>query len=231
MKVGYAVIGWEIHPNAPGITPSGALLCKAARFILSPDGPGFLFALMPKRHSNKTLIKRKVRYRTFCAEYVKDLNGTRSAIAAGYSKRTAYSKANQLLKKDEVKAILARLMAKKADKLEISADKVLGELAKMGFSNMLDYMRADEDPEFRLDFSKLTREQAAAIQEYTVDATGGTGDGERKQVMRTRFKLADKARSLELLGKYLKLFADRVEVTGLENLAETLAAARARMGK
>ena len=186
-------------------------------------GEGFTLS-----HSNKTLRKVNDRERAFCQEYVKDLNGSRAARAAGYSSKGASVRANALLKKSRVKALVAKLIAKQANKLEISADKVLGELAKMGFSNMLDYMRADEDGEFRLDFSKLTREQAAAIQEYTVDATGGTGDGERKQVMRTRFKLADKARSLELLGKYLKLFVEKVEVTGLGDLPAVLAAARAR---
>ncbi len=179
---------------------------------------------------NKTLLKRRTRERTFCQEYVKDLNGTRSAIAAGYSKKSAHVFASRLLKNVKVKAILARLMKKQADKQEISAEKVLAELSKMGFSNLLDYMSV-ESGEAYLDLSKMTREQAAAMQEITVDEyTDGRGDGAR-QVKRTRFKLADKARSLELLGKYLKLFADRVEVTGLENLAETLAAARARVQK
>lgn len=188
-------------------------------------GEGFTLS-----HSTKTLRKVNDRERTFCQEYVKDLNGSRAARAAGYSSKGASVRANALLKKSRVKALIAKLIEKQADKLEISAEKVLGELAKMGFSNMLDYMRADGDG-FVLDFSKLTREQAAAIQEYTVDATGGTGDGERKQVMRTRFKLADKARSLELLGKYLKLFVEKVEVTGLGDLPAVLAAARARAEK
>ena len=177
---------------------------------------------------NKTFIKRKAREKTFCQEYSIDQNGTRSAKAAGYAPKSAHVTASLLLRKSKIRATIDAILKKRADKLEISAEKVVGELAKMGFSNMLDYMRADEDGEFVLDFSKLTREQAAAIQEYTVDATGGTGDGERKQVMRTRFKLADKARSLELLGKYLKLFVDKVEVTGLGDLPAVLAAARAR---
>lgn len=183
----------------------------------------------PHRVSRKGITpKRKLKERTFCKEYIIDLNGTRAATAAGYAARSAHTIASRLLQKVHIKAQLSKLMEKHANKLEISADKVLGELAKMGFSNMLDYMRVDEDGAFVLDFSKLTREQAAAIQEYTVDATGGTGDGERKLVMRTRFKLADKARSLELLGKYLKLFTEKVEVTGLGDLPAVLAAARAR---
>ncbi len=169
----------------------------------------------------------KTRRELFARAYVIDCNATNAAIKAGFAKKTAYSQGSRLLKDVEVQARIAQLVAEKAQKLDISAEKVLGELAKMGFANMLDYMRVDEDGEFVVDFSKLTREQAAAIQEYTVDATGGTGDGERKVVMRTRFKLADKARSLELLGQHLKLFTEKIEVTGLEGLAELLRQRRA----
>ncbi len=177
------------------------------------------------------MARNNSRHERFCREYITDLNGTRAAIAAGYGKKGARVRASELLTNRNIQVLLAKLMKKHADKLDLSAEKVLAELSKMGFSNMLDYMRVDEDGAFVLDLSKLTRDQAAAIQEYTVDATGGTGDGERKLVMRTRFKLADKIRALELLGKYLKLFVDKVEVTGLGDLPAVLAAARARAEK
>jgi len=167
-------------------------------------------------------LKRQSREQLFCAEYVKDLNGTRAAIAAGYGKKSARAAASRLLTKHYIKARVAQLTEKHAGKLDLSAEKVLAELSRLGFSNMLDYMRVNEDGAFDLDFSKLTREQAAAIQEYTVDATGGTGDGERKRVMRTRFKLVSKIDALVALGKYLKLFTDKVEVSGLEHLSERM---------
>lgn len=164
----------------------------------------------------------KRRYEMFCRAYLLDMNASKAAIAAGYSKNGASVTGSQLLAKPMVQARISELVAKKAQKIDLSSDRILEEIARLGYANMLDYMRVDDDGEFVLDFSKLTREQAAAIQEYTVDATGGTGDGERKLVMRTRFKLADKTRALELLGKYRKLFIERVEVSGLEGLADLL---------
>ena len=79
-----------------------------------------------------------------------------------------------------------------------------------------------DNGDLRLDFSTLTRDQAAAIQEIKEDTTGGAGDGERKLVVRTTFRLADKAKSLELLGRHLGMFQDNVKVTGLEGLADRL---------
>ena len=127
------------------------------------------------------IIKRDQRYERFCKEYVIDLNGTRAAIAAGYSKKTARSKASQLLTKVNIKARIAELQNDTGKKLDLTAEIVLAELKKIGF-----------------DKSEETR---------------------------------DRIRALELCGKHLKLFTDRVQLEGLEGLAEKIAAGRKRVGK
>lgn len=167
----------------------------------------------------KTLTPKQ---RKFALEWLKDCNGTQAAIRAGYSPRSARMQAARLLTKRNVQEVLSG----KVERAEISADRVLEELRRLAFSNMADYMTVDASGVSGLDLSKLTREQAAAIQEIVEDTTGGSGDGERRLVLRTRFKLASKLQALELLGKYLKLFVDRVEVTGIEALADRLAKAR-----
>lgn len=162
----------------------------------------------------------------FAKEYVIDLNGTRAAIAAGYSAKTADVKASQLLAEVKVQRLVDNLLSARASKLDLKAEQVVEELRRLAFANMQDYMRVNADGWPELDLSTLTRDQAAAIQEFSEDATGGTGDGERRQVLRRRFKLADKRGSLELLGRHLGMFQDNVKVTGLEGLAERMAALR-----
>ncbi len=174
------------------------------------------------------MSRRNSRHETFCREYIIDLNGTRAAIAAGYSKRTAHAAACRLLSNVKVKKLLAQLTRKHADKLDLSAEKVLSELSRMAFSNLLDYGTVTDDGGFVIDLSTLTREQAAAIHEITVDEyMDGRGEGART-VKRTKFKLASKIDALALLGKYLKLFTEKIEVSGLEHLPELMAEARAR---
>ena len=167
--------------------------------------------------------KTLARYTRFAQEYVIDLNGTRAAVAAGYAENSAPEQASRLLNNRKVAAIINGLKTKRATKLELTDQKVAEELSRMAFSNMADYMRIDEDGKpTGLDLDQITRDQAAAIQEISEDATGGSGDGERKLIIRTKFKLADKGRALELLGRHLGMFQDNVKITGLEGLADRL---------
>ena len=135
-----------------------------------------------------------------------------------------------MLSNPKVQARLAELQKEKFEKLDMAAEKVLVQLDRLGFSNILDYIRTTESGDAYVDLSKLTREQAAAIQEITVDEyTEGRGK-EAREVKRTRIKLADKLRALELRGKHERLFTDRVEVTDTTNyLIEQLEAARKRV--
>jgi phage terminase small subunit len=157
--------------------------------------------------------KTDARWKLFAHKYVIDLNGSRAAIAAGYSENGAHVVASRLLRNAKVSKLIDDLTAERAKKLGLTADRVLEELSRMAFSNMLDYVTV-KDGDAYVDLSKLTREQASAIQEITVDEyTEGRGE-QARQVKRTRFKLADKRGSLELIGKHLKIFTDKVEHSG-----------------
>ena len=177
---------------------------------------------------DNSMARKNSRHETFAREYVKDLNGTRAAIAAGYGKKNARKIASRLLTNVDIQARVAKLTKKHADKLDLSAEKVLSELSSTGFSNILDYLKITEEGGAYVDLSNLTQEQAAAIQEVTVDEyVEGKGKHARK-VKRTKLKLVDKIRSLDLLGRHLKLFTEKIEVSGTAGLAEALAAARKR---
>ena len=134
------------------------------------------------------------RQQRFVEEYLVDLNATRAAIRAGYSRKTAQEQSSRLLSNVMVAAAVATAQAKRSERTEITQDRVLTELAKIGFANMADYMVATPGGDPYLDFSALTRDQAAALQEVTVeDYLEGRGENAR-EVKRVKFKLADKPR-------------------------------------
>ena len=126
-------------------------------------------------------------------------------------------------------------MNRRAKKLELTGEKVLQELALLAFANMTDYIEIGQDGAARVELSRVDREKGAAIQEVTVDEiTRATRPKDGKPtfetVKRIKFRLADKGQNLERLGRHLKLFTDKVELMGMESLAERIGKARKRAG-
>ena len=150
----------------------------------------------------------------FVAEYLVDLNATQAAIRAGYSARNAGKIGPELLGKTRIAAAIEDALEARAQRTGVTADRVVAELAKIGFANMLDYMKAGTDGDPYLGFSGLSRDQAAALAEVTVeDFKDGRGEGAR-DVRRIKFKLADKRAALVDLGRHLGMFVDKHELTG-----------------
>ena len=113
--------------------------------------------------------KLTIMQRLFVGEYLIDLNATKAAERAGYSSKTAQEQASRLLSNAMVSAEIARIQKERFQRLGITAEQVLRELALIGFANMLDFVTITPDGEARVDLSRLTRDQAAAISEITVD--------------------------------------------------------------
>lgn len=142
----------------------------------------------------------------FAEEYLVDLNGTQAAIRAGYSKGTAKVTASRLLTDDNVAGAIAELRARMSAKLELTAEKVLSELAKIGFANMADYYRRDGRGNLVVDVEALTDpEKAAALTQIDMQ-TGADG------TQSIKLKLADKKGALVELVKHLGLLAEKSDV-------------------
>ncbi len=130
-----------------------------------------------ERQEGKTMSKLTPKQEMFAKEYLIDLNATQAAIRAGYSKRTAKSQGQRLLTYVDVAELIQRGRERREAELDIKALDVIRELAKIGFANMLDYITIGHDGDPYVDLSSLTREQAAAIGEVTVeDFTDGRGE-------------------------------------------------------
>ena len=153
----------------------------------------------------------------FCDEYIIDLNATQAAIRAGYSEKTAQQMGSENLLKPVIAEAIQEAQNKRAERTEITQDMVLQELAKIGFSNMLDYMTKTDSGDLVPDFSALTRDQAAAISEITVETyTEGRGE-DAEEVKRVKFKLGDKRAALVDMGRHLGMFTDKVQHSGDPN--------------
>ena len=161
----------------------------------------------------------------FVEEYLIDLNATQAAIRAGYSEKTAKSVGHENLTKPDIAKAIQEAQNKLSERTEITQDMVLQELAKIGFSNMLDYVSITNGGDPVTDFSALTRDQAAAISEVTIEAyTEGRGE-DAEEVKRVKFKLSDKRAALVDMGRHLGMFKDKIEHDVSDPLKELLSRA------
>ena len=149
----------------------------------------------------------------FIEEYLIDLNATQAAIRAGYSRDTARVIGSENLSKPAIADAIAARQKERTAKAELTAADVAAELAKIGFANMADYFFPGDDGDPHLDFSRLTREQTAALCEVTVEEFKEGRGKDARDVRRVKFKLADKRAALVDLAKMNGWIVDRQEVS------------------
>ena len=159
------------------------------------------------------------RQQRFINEYLVDLNASQAAVRAGYSPRTAYSQGQRLLKHVEVADAIARAMRDRAERARLKADDVIAEYRRIAFANILDFIRVQSDGNVIVDLSQLTRDQAAALTEISIDDCVEERGPDTRRAKRVRIKLADKRAALSDLGRHLGMFRDRVEHTGPDGSA------------
>ena len=142
----------------------------------------------------------------FIDEYLIDLNATQAAIRAGYSVQSAGSIGEENLKKPEIEKAVKKAMAERSRRTGISADRILTELAKIGFANITDVADLDEATVRE----GASRDDTAAINSLKVKRIP-TDDG---YITEREIKMHDKIRSLEMIGRHLGIFNDKLTFDG-----------------
>lgn len=161
---------------------------------------------------------------TFVQEYLIDLNAVKAAQRAGYAKSTS-AEASQLFLKDEIIAARIEMLTnERAKKTGLTAEYVISGLMRIAG---VDVRQLHDGEGKLLAIHELPDDVAHSISSIDIykDFTEGVEIGETK-----RFKLHDKLKAFELLGRHLKLFTDKVELSGQVSLAEKLERARKRKG-
>ena len=139
------------------------------------------------------------RQQRFVDEYMVDLNATRAAIAAGYSKTSAAQAGWEVLRNPKVAVEVSRRQARLAERLSVSSENVISELAKIAFANVGDFYRINDEGQLSLDTDALAdpTRTAALSQLDIIDRANGD--------RHIRLKLADKRAALADLDRHLNL--------------------------
>lgn len=142
--------------------------------------------------------------RLFVEEYLIDLNATQAAIRAGYSVKTANEQGAQNLAKFSIQQAISEKMAERSKRTGVNQDRVVMELAKIAFVNAADVI----DPESATIREGATSDDTAAIQSVKVKVIPTKeGEGVEREI-----RLNDKLKALELLGKHLGMWNDKLDV-------------------
>lgn len=176
------------------------------------------------------MAKLTPKQQRFADEYIVDLNGKQAAIRAGYSEKTAEAQASRLLSNAKVQCYIQKRKQDRVERTEITQDMVLYELASIAFSNAADYAKVVEKE------ATIQTEDGEEIQLFDMDGnpvmyrtvepvlTSELTEKQKRALSvikkgRDGFEIKpyDKLRALELLGKHIGMFQDRVEVTGEVN--------------
>ena len=154
------------------------------------------------------MAKLTVKQEAFVKEYLKDLNAKQAAIRAGYSAKTAEGQGSRLLSNAKVAEFLQEAMKKRSERTEITADRVLEELGKIAFSDLKKVMQWDEDGEISL---RPMDEVDGTILSEISETINETEFNTRRT---RKVKLHDKMKALDLLGKHLGMWTEKLDVTG-----------------
>lgn len=154
-----------------------------------------------------------VRERLFVDEYLIDLNGARAAGRAGYS--WSRQAGFRLLRRPNVVAAIERGMTARAERVGITVDRVLQEVAWMAFARLDSVanwgVRADGKAFVEVKPPQdLSPMQAAVIAEVKVTA-GGMG-----------VRMHNKVDALTLLMRHMGMLKDRVDLSVADETQDTV---------
>ena len=175
------------------------------------------------------MAKLTKKQQRFVDEYLIDLNATQAAIRAGYSVKTAQEQGSQNLSKLMVQQAIEEQMTERSKRTEITQDKVLRELAAIAFAKATDYASViEKQAVYTTDEGVIIplhdeNGNAVMIQDVQLVLTDTLNDAQKTALAGIKHgkygievTMCSKEKALELLGRHLGMFKDKVELSGIE---------------
>ncbi|CAN2247544.1 terminase small subunit [Bacillus vallismortis] len=154
------------------------------------------------------MSKLTPKQKRFVDEYLIDLNATQAYIRAGYkanSEAVAGVEGHKLLKNPKIEKAISEAMEKRSKRTNITADRVLNQLAKYAFADIRDLMTWNEETG-RITLLPPDQIDGSIITELTQTVTEVPYGEEMMDKVTTKVKRGDPLKALELIGKHLGMF-------------------------
>lgn len=168
------------------------------------------------------MARLTAKQKAFVAEYLIDLNATQAAIRAKYSEKTAEQAGSRLLSNVKVQEAVQEAMKNREQRTQITQDKVLNEIAKIAFANGTDFASLMTGMKKEKVWNEETQEyeeievERQFVQFVDTDTLPPDKKAAIAAIKETRYGIAvescDKVKALELLGRHLGMFNDKVKI-------------------
>jgi len=168
---------------------------------------------MPDKHwsEHKPWDKWTDKEKLFVHEYRIDNCGKDAAVRAGYSAKTAVKIAAELLQKPHIRGWLDEHIAKKCEKLDVTVERIVQELALVGFQNIAGAFNADNSLKSIADMPEDIQRVISGID--IDELFEGRGEDREHIGYTKKLRAWNKLDALKLLGQHLKMFTDKIEIT------------------
>ena len=153
----------------------------------------------------------------FVDEYLVDFNATQAAIRAGYKAKTAHVMGAENLRKPKIAEEIARRQKDLQRRTEVTQDRVVKELARIAFANIADYVHVETQTRTKDDGTETTYQIVMLSETEDLSADQRAALAAVKQsVNGVEIKLHDKIKALELLGRHIGMFNDKLSLSGAD---------------
>jgi phage terminase small subunit len=168
--------------------------------------------------------KLTAKQQRFISEYLIDLNATQAAIRAGYKAKNADQVGPRLVARSRVSEAIALAMAKREKRTEVTQDRIVAELAKLGFSDIRKAVEWGRGVAvLDADGNVLIGNGVALIGSSDVDDSTAAAIAEISQTKEgIKIKFHDKRAALVDLGRHLGIFTDNVKHSGTVTIEKLL---------
>lgn len=139
---------------------------------------------------SKSVGKLTDKQKRFVEEYLIDLNATQAAIRAGYSENSAMEQGYQLLQKTSVQNAIQKAQNERSERTQVTQDDVINGLLEI--------------------IAMSTGKKVVVETDVTKNENGELVGFD---IAKTKFEPAAANKALELLGKHLGMFKDKVDLT------------------
>lgn len=181
-------------------------------------------AAMPPEDDNPLLTPQQER---FCQEYLIDLNATQAAVRAGYSKKGATVRGSELLAIRKVENRIAFLMSERAMRTQVTQDRVLTELAAVGFTSFTELANWDEDSLSFIPSDALAEAAKRSVKSVKSKRVIRRDESGETETVEMEISQHDKLSALDKIAKHLGMYRPEEgtgRTSGLDALVELMAA-------